>query len=195
MRIWLSIFLGNPFANRLVFIRKARKMNTAIIVGSARKGGNTHKVIDYFQSKTQWPVYDLLDYEINYFDYDNRFKDDDFMPLIRELIHNYDTLLFATPVYWYMMSAQLKTFFDRISDLLKFDKPLGRQLRGKSMAALSCANDEELVDGFFMPFEASADYLGMHYLGHIHTWVEKGTVPPDLAHRINEFLLELFRQS
>jgi hypothetical protein len=72
------------------------------------------------------------------------------------------------------MSAVMKTFFDRISDLLKIRKDLGRKLRGKSMALVSCSGDNDLVNGFEMPFVESAAYLGMRYLGAYHSWLEEG---------------------
>ena len=52
----------------------------------------------------------------------------------------YEQIIFATPIYWYAMSAQLKTFFDRMTDLLTIHKPLGRQLRkGKKMFLIACS--------------------------------------------------------
>ena len=38
-------------------------------------------------------------------------------PLI-PIIEKYDTLIFATPVYWYSMSGIMKVFFDRKNDNL-----------------------------------------------------------------------------
>jgi len=37
--------------------------------------------------------------------------DDDFISLMTEIIEKYDTLIFATPVYWYSMSRILKKSF------------------------------------------------------------------------------------
>jgi multimeric flavodoxin WrbA len=168
-------------------------LRTAIIVASARKTGHTHHIVDVLHRQSKWPVYDLLDYTIHYFDYDNAHQDDDFMPLIRELLGHYDAFVFATPVYWYTMSAPMKTFFDRITDLLLFDKPLGRQLRGKAMGVLSCANDAGIIAGFDQPFAASADYLGMTYKGHIHTWLENQSPPAVVRQSITTFI-QTFRQ-
>ena len=79
---------------------------------------------------------DLNDFDISYYDYDHKNRQDDFLPLMKKLIERYKTLVFATPVYWYTMSAVMKTFFDRISDLLTIEKDLGRQLRGKNMVLI-----------------------------------------------------------
>ena len=60
-----------------------------------------------------------------------------------------------------------------MSDLLHYKKELGRQLRGKNMAMISNSGEDDLKDGFTMPFKESSKYLGMNYLGDIHTWFTK----------------------
>ena len=159
---------------------------TVVILGSSRSDGNTRRVIDELITiKKDIDIIDLNNFEIGYFDYEFKNKDDDFLGLIKSVLE-YDTIVFATPIYWYTMSAQLKTFLDRISDLLKGEnKPIGRQLRGKNMAVLSCASDDTILDGFVMPFEETASYLGMHYKGHAHTWVNEDlNVPENVINRL-----------
>ena len=74
------------------------------------------------------------------------------------------------------MSAQLKVFIDRFSDLLTTHKPLGRQLRGKALSVLSCAHDRQINASFYDAFRLTAEYLGMSYFGEWHGWVaESGT--------------------
>lgn len=92
---------------------------------------------------------------------------------MKNIIEGYDTLVFATPVYWYAMSGIMKVCFDRITDLLTIEKELGRQLRGKNMGALSCSNGDNLGDDFWHPFIKIAEYLGMNYLGNVHTHLKK----------------------
>ena len=159
-----------------------------IILGSSRRYGETGKMADYLREIMPMPLYDLNDYNISYFDYEHKNQDDDFLPLITKLIDQHDTFIFATPVYWYTMSAVMKTFFDRISDLLKIDKPTGRKLRGKKMAVLSCASEDELKPGFHMPFRESANYLGMQYIGNVHCWMEGGQIPGEVQTRLEQFV-------
>lgn len=71
-------------------------------------------------------------------DYEHQNSNDDYLKLMKEIIKKYDTLIFTLPIYWYSMSGIMKVFFDRIADLLTFEKELGRQLRGKKMAGISC---------------------------------------------------------
>ena len=147
---------------------------TLIILGSSRGDGNTRKMVDYLSMAHSFDIIDLLDYNIGYYDYTSQNKEDDFLPLMRTIIAKYDTFIFATPVYWYCMSAIMKTFFDRISDLLRIEKDLGRLLRTKSIAMLSTSGHDDRNDGFVEPFQLSAGYLGMNYLGDVHTFVSEG---------------------
>lgn len=110
---------------------------TVIIQASSKSNGNTNRVINYLNSNNSFDVIDLKTKNIGVFEYDFSNANDDFIPVMEEVINNYDTIVFATPVYWYTMSATLKIFFDRLSDLLKYKKDLGRLLRGKNMAMIS----------------------------------------------------------
>ena len=169
-------------------MKKTNHTDTVIILGSSRSDGNTRAVVNFLMEISDHDFIDLNDFQIGYFDYDNKNKDDDFIPLMRKIITNYERIIFATPVYWYSMSAIMKTFFDRISDLLKWEKELGRMLRGKAMGVISCSGDNDLMEGFEMPFRESASYLGMDYLGHVHAWAENETVEPEVQKRLSEYL-------
>jgi multimeric flavodoxin WrbA len=152
-------------------------MRKVIIVGSSRKNGETKKVAMELVRISNWDIIDLTDYSISHFDYEHKNRNDDFIDLIKRIIDNYDVLIFATPVYWYSMSGIMKVFFDRITDLLSIEKEEGRKLRNKYMAVISCSNGNNLEDHFWLPFQKSAEYLGMHYIGNIHTY--QGEHPTD----------------
>ena len=159
-------------------------MKTIIIQGSAAAQGNSFKIGQLLQDLLQADYLDLLDYKFSGFDYEHRNREDDFLALMRRLIEQYDCMLFITPVYWYSMSGLMKNFFDRISDLLKIEKPLGRQLRGKSMVSVSVSGDSTEYPSVQQPFELSAEYLGMNYLGHWHCWVEGDDIPQEVLERL-----------
>ena len=152
---------------------------TVIIVGSSRKNGNTTRIVDAIAKQCNAEVVNLSDYNFSYYDYENKNIDDDFLPLMKEIIDKYDTLIFATPIYWYSMSGIMKVFFDRFSDLIRIEKDWGRKLRGKKMAVISNSHDSEneLDYNFYIPFVKSAEYLGMQYLGNKHFNVD---VPEEL---------------
>ncbi len=139
-----------------------------IILGSSRKNGNTTRIVDEISKETGIDIIDLSDYNISYYDYESKNREDDFLPLIRRILEQYDTLIFATPIYWYNMSGIMKVFFDRFSDLIRIEKETGRKLRGKKIGVISNSHDDEIEDSFYIPFKKSAEYLGMEYLGHAH---------------------------
>ena len=164
-----------------------KQTSGVIIQGSSRSQGNTSKMVQHLHLLTRFDVIDLKTKHIEYFDYAHRNADDDFIPLMKNLVVRYDIMVFASPVYWYTMSAEMKTFFDRLSDLLKTEKDTGRKLRGKSMAVLSCSGHDDVPSAFFEPFQLSANYLGMHYLGDIHTWVESSGIPSVVLDQLHLF--------
>lgn len=139
-----------------------------IILGSSRSGGNTGSIVANISEKYQIDVIDLNNYQISYYDYESKNIDDDFLPLIKSILEKYDTLIFATPVYWYNMSGIMKVFFDRFSDLIRIEKETGRKLKGKNMFVISNSHSDEIDDSFYIPFKKSADYLGMEFQGNLH---------------------------
>lgn len=143
-------------------------MKKVIILGSSRNDGDTKYLTNELVIQSNWDLINLNDYNFSYFDYEHQNKDDDYLNLMRKIIDKYDTLVFATPIYWYSMSGIMKVFFDRITDLLTIEKELGRKLRGMKMGVVSCSVGENLGEYFWLPFTETAKYLGMDYLGNIH---------------------------
>ena len=145
-------------------------MKRIIIQGSSRSKGNTYKIVQILKGELEADVIDLKDYRIGQYDYEYANTDDDFLPLMKQLVE-YEMIIFATPVYWYSMSGIMKKFFDRITDCLKIEKETGDKLKGMYMAALSCGPDDDVPASFAVPFSATAEYLEMEYAGYVHTWV------------------------
>ncbi len=153
-------------------------MTPVIIQGSARRAGNTSLVATYLQQQRDCEVVDLLDLQFSGYDYQNRNKGDDFLPLMRRLVEQCDTIYFLTPVYWYTMSGLMKNFLDRLTDCVTIEKELGKRMKGKSLGLISMGSEEALNSHFDEPFRLTAGYLSMQYLGHYHTWCENGSLAP-----------------
>lgn len=165
-------------------------MKRVIIQGNSRSIGNTNKVVRILQNHLDCDLINLNELNIGQYDYENGNQNDDFIPTIKKIVE-YDLIIFATPVYWFSMSGIMKTFFDRITDCLKIEKETGRKLRGKNMAVISCGSDGVENEGFFIPFERSAEYLGMNYFGHIHTWIEENNPSNSVLELIKDFSKKL----
>ncbi|WP_447400189.1 flavodoxin family protein [Vibrio harveyi] len=159
-------------------------MKIAVILGTSKSDGNTRNLVDSFVEKSGAELFDLSNYSISFYDYEHNNRSDDFLSIIHELV-DYDHFVFASPVYWYSMSAQLKVFFDRLSDLLTIEKDLGRKLKGKSVSVLSTGYNAELPDCFVQPFELTANYMELEFKGceylAIQTESDLGKVPSSVV--------------
>lgn len=161
------------------------------ILGSSRSNGNTKLVGDHFYSEAGGKLIDLNDHDVSYYDYDHHNRDDDFLDIIRDFVENYDTLVLITPIYWYTMSAQIKNFLDRTSDLITIEKDLGRKLRGKSMLLISQTEGDSFASWFAEPFRMTAEYLGMDYKGHVHLSIENEGISEPTKKRLENLLQTL----
>ena len=143
---------------------QVRAHTPAVLLASSRSDGNTFALARMALPEESVPLIDLGALDISYYSYSHGNSGDAFLPLVERLLIA-PVWVLATPLYWYSMSAQAKTFLDRLSDLLSFRKPLGRQLRGKTLAVLCTGTDAELPSSFEQPFQLTAKYLGMAYAG------------------------------
>lgn len=161
---------------------------TAIILGSSRSVGNTSMLVDQLRKQLECDLIDLNNYQISYYNYTHINADDDYLTLMRTVTENYDLLILATPVYWYSMSGIMKVFLDRLTDLLDIDKESGRKLRGKKLAVISSSLGDNLGDSFWLPFKATAKYLGMEYAGDIDVNCSNPTTTTTGLNRLQEFV-------
>ncbi len=159
-------------------------------MGSSRSNGDTAVVVKHASELLGYDIIDLKKLNFSDYDYQSINKGDDFLPTIRHVVGQYDHIIWATPVYWYSMSALMKRFIDRISDCLRIEKDTGRQFRGMSMSLISISNDVR-NQGFSAPFKLTADYLGMTYLGDQHVTVNNEM---DISAQLNQFIERLNTQ-
>lgn len=153
-------------------------------MGSSNPMGDTYSVCKSIVEKHKIKFQDLNELVIMPYDYDHENKDDDFLGFMDHVLQSYDTIILATPVYWYTMSGIMKNYLDRFTDLLTIKKDMGRQLRGKSLLAVSVSNSDDCPEEFPMPFERSAEYLGMNWLGYVHFPVNESQI---LSERLEKF--------
>lgn len=135
-----------------------------VLLASSRPDGHTAELVRAAFPDPEDAFVDLGALRIGYFAYDGANAGDDFLGLIERAL-DHPVWVLATPLYWYTMSAQAKTFIDRLSDLLEARKDLGRRLRAKPLAVLCTGADETLPEHFDEPIALTAAYLGMPYLG------------------------------
>ncbi|MDC2889285.1 flavodoxin family protein [Psychrosphaera algicola] len=165
--------------------------STVIILGSSRSDGNTSALVHDYATIINATVVDLNDYEISPFDY-NADYNDDFISLMAGLL-KYDRIILATPMYWYSASAQMKTFIDRWSDLLKTEKAKGRQLRGKQVVVLATGSDKIPPNCFEQMFQLTFRYLGMDYRGMLYCQCESQYLVEHHHEAIAKFVIQMDR--
>lgn len=164
---------GGEYAEwlRRVFQRRNRDLpspaSTLGIIGSSRANGNTslltQAVLKHLPSSQ---LADLRDLSVAPYDYRHRHSTDDFSFLARRMTQA-KAIIFATPVYWYAMSAQMKAFIDRLSDLTETHKRLGRALEGRTIFVIATSSNG--VPAYFeKPFSETAQYFNMKWGGLLH---------------------------
>jgi len=146
-------------------ITKLDKISPIVIFGSSRKRGNTWEATQMVLQDQVVPIVNLNDIDISAFDYEYKNQGDDFLSLAEEMV-KHNQIIIATPIYWYTMSAIMKTFIDRWSDFITHKKDLGRRMRGKNLYIVtSYAVYPEGKKGFEAIFKQTAEYMGMKYGG------------------------------
>lgn len=145
------------------------------IVGTSRLDGNTRRLVDLVNQNINAPVVNLSDCIILPYSYQKEERTDDFIKVASDLL-KYKRIVFATPVYWYSMSSQMKVFFDRFSDLITERKDLGRALAGRKTYLISTGTDNELPPGFESPFELTSKYLDMEFQGSLYGCVKQDLI-------------------
>ena len=148
------------------------------VFSSARRHGNTGQFIDFVAGELGIETIDLASVALSPFDYEHRNRHDGFEPLMRHVL-DHDQLVFASPVYWYTVTATMKLFLDRLSDYLDLPDLLdeGRRLRGKHAYIVCTSICEEPPASFISTFVDTFEYLGMRYGGYAHANCEHGYVP------------------
>jgi len=79
---------------------------------------------------------------------------------------NADVIIFATPLYFYSASAQLKVIIDRMFALFKWDNAVDAfttPLKGKTLALIASAYEDIGLKAVEKPFALTAGYIGMKF--------------------------------
>ena len=136
-----------------------------VILGSGRPHGRTRDTIRIAFPNDTVEVVALADKVVQQYGFVSADGRDDFLSIVQKM-HLANTLIFATPVYWYAMAAPLKAFFDRFFDLL--DNEGGRRLKGKSVWLIATGAEPAMPEGFEIPFRRTAEYFQMRYRGEFY---------------------------
>ena len=152
-----------------------------VLLASARPGGDAAQLTHAVFAPVEHTLVNLLDAPLYPYSYAGTYPADDAFPALVQQLLQHPVIVLVTPVYWYAMSGLLKTFFDRLTDLVTIAKPQGRQLLGKRLLVLAVGADATLPTGFTVPFCLTADYFAMHFGGCWYYSQNQPLAPAELA--------------
>ena len=144
-------------------------MKILVLVGSVRKEGNTHLLAKAFAEgagmKHDVELASVGDYNIHpcigcnrcYTSEGNRCVQKDDMDIIYEKLRQADIVIIASPVYFYGVSAQLKTLIDRLHT------PLRNEFHIKSLGLIlvGAATLPDLFDPIIAQYRMILRFFGL----------------------------------
>jgi multimeric flavodoxin WrbA len=164
-------------------------LSTIALFASSRRHGNTGQLTDQIAQALEIEVIDLGDKLISAYDYQHRNRSDDFEGVMARILE-FDQIIFASPVYWYAVSAPMKTFLDRISDFLDLPELLaqGRALRGKHAHVVCTSIVDEVPPSFINALQETFSYLGMRPGAVAHANCSDGYKPARHEGEVKSFI-------
>jgi multimeric flavodoxin WrbA len=152
-----------------------------IINGSPKKDGNTTAMVEWFSEGARSKGADVEVVRAAFLKYktlgciscrtcqkSDKYEcsiNDDAKPVLAKMAEM-DVIVFATPLYFFGPSAQLKLIFDRMFSLYKWDNDAGTMktpLKGKTLVVLASAFEDIGLDALEKPFALTAEYTGMKF--------------------------------
>lgn len=149
----------------------------AVITGSPRKNGNSAAMAEAFVKAAEAKGYNVTRFDAAMMDVKgcracdacNKTGkacafDDDFnkiAPAVKEA----DAVVFAMPLYWYTMPAQIKAVVDKFYSFFRG----GGDISGKKCALIACCEerDESAFDGLRFAYERSVALLEWENVGEV----------------------------
>lgn len=182
-------------------------MKILTILGSPRRKGNTAAVLAKFEQmvKSEHSVerINIVDYDVRgCLGCDSCFKNlddpgcvqkDDGKQILERILAA-DVVIYATPLYVWSYSAQLKALMDRHYCLVKWREGIkaAQLMQGKPAALLvTCGDDiENNADTIQVEFDREMEYLGSRVMGKYI--VPNCTLPKELGDKADHTAQEMF---
>ena len=148
-----------------------------VVTGSPRQNGNSNTMADHFMKAVEKKGHTVIRFDAAALKIDGCgacnmcYKnghvcthDDDFIP-VAQAIASADGIVFASPIYWGDISAQLKLVIDRMYSFIVG----GKNVSGKDCALLCCCEDPDIssMDIVSDLFMRMAQRLGWNVVGEV----------------------------
>lgn len=152
-------------------------MKITVITGSPRKHGNTFAMVDSFIEAAKSHGHEVVRFDaammkiggchacMTCFKTGKACSFDDDFNIIAPHILDADAVVYAMPVYWYSIPAQIKGVIDRIFSFCVPEKPIS----GKKMGLICCCEEDDtsVMDGVRIPLERTAALLKWDIVGEV----------------------------
>jgi NAD(P)H-dependent FMN reductase len=187
----------NPNAETTAATIGSHQPRTLIIFSSAREDGNTAQLVQGVQQQCQNAKLVHLDHlNITPYNYQNEYPEDDFYPLVEEILAA-ENIVFASPVYWAGVTANIKALIDRITELCDVPelKHKGRALKGKRGFYLATSACDEVSPAFHEFFRHVYSYFDMELAGQLHLNCSDGYEASKYRNEVNSFIELLASES
>ena len=154
-----------------------KEMKITVITGSPRKNGNTFAMVDSFIKAAEAKGHEVVRFDaammkiggchacMTCFKTGKACSFDDDFNVIAPHIFDADAIVYAMPVYWYSIPAQIKGIIDRVFAFCVAEKPVS----GKKMGLICCCeeHDTSVMDGIKVPMERTAALLKWDVVGEV----------------------------
>ena len=152
-------------------------MKIVVITGSPRRDGNTFAMTDAFVKAAEARGNSVIRFDAAFMNIGGCHAcmtcyksgkacsfDDDFNKIAPAILEA-DAVVYAMPVYWYSIPAQIKGVIDRIFSLVVG----GKDVAGKKCGLITCCeeHDATVMDGVRIPVERSAALLKWEMAGSV----------------------------
>ena len=146
-----------------------------ILTGSPRKNGNTDRLAASFaegaREKHDVEIVSVTDYQINpcigcnscYAREGNRCVQEDDMQKIYDKLGKADIVVIASPVYFYGISAQLKTVVDRLHTPMRNSFPIKKL----GLILVGAAQLKEMFDAVICQYRLILNFFGLEDIGMV----------------------------
>jgi len=149
-------------------------MRITVLVGSPRRGGNTETLADALIAGAEAAGAEVTKITLrgkkiapcvhcDYCHSHDRCAVTDDMTEIYDRLQKTDTLVFATPVYFFIMSAQLKAVIDRLYNPVRAAFPI----RHTALLSVCADSAQKTFDPLRQTVAAIESYLGWKRVGEV----------------------------
>ena len=169
-------------------------MEIVVLNGSPRRGGNTDALVNAFVAEASKRhhvnVYRASDYDIHpcigcnacFASDEHRCSQLDDMPIIIDALSKADMLVVASPVYFYSISAQLKTLIDRLHNPIRDSFAI----KYIGLMCVAASSKPQVFDSIKVQYRLLCDFFDLQDKGMVLAGNQKKRVGPDLAPFIDE---------